>query len=127
MGKASNRKKSRRERLDSPLARTAVKIAARGGVVSKLQAASTEDQIETLGATVSASKLGKALMRKAPGEMDKGIKAFRKLGKPVTVKNLLQDVRTTPGFLKMSEDAGVPYEWYENLAKERMMALGGNQ
>ncbi len=111
--------------MGNPVARTAVKIAARGGVISKLQAASTEEQIETLGVTVSASKLGKALMRKAPGEMDKGISRILREGREPTVKELCREVReNVAGFRTMSEDAGVPYEWYENLAKERMAAKG---
>lgn len=121
MGKASRRKKERRMGI---VPRKAVAIASRGAVVRELQRASTPDQIATLNATVSPSKLGNAIMRKAPKEMVKGIREFQKRGKKITVSSLLEEVRTTAGFLEMCERAGVSYKWFEELAKERIEALG---
>jgi hypothetical protein len=109
--------------LNNPIARTAVKLASRGKVIETLSAASTEEQIEVLG-SISPTKVGKAIMRKAPKEMDAGIAKFRKLGKKITVDALLEEVRTTPGFLVMCESAGVPYSWFEELAQERMKVRG---
>jgi len=106
------------------VSRKAVAIASRGAVVRELKQASTSDQIEVLNTTVSPSKLGKAIMSKAPKEMDKGIREFQKRGKKITVSSLLEEVRTTAGFLEMCERAGVSYKWFEELAKERIKALG---
>jgi len=127
MGKSSNRKKERRESavagLSNPVARKVVAVASRGAVIGELKRASTEEQIEVL-ASVSPSKVGKAIMRKAPAEMDKGIKKLRREGKEVTVDALCAEIKSTPGFLSMVEQAGLSLEWFENLAKERMEAFG---
>ncbi len=127
MGKASNRKKEHRRLaalgLSNPVARKAVAVASRDAVISELKKASTEEQIEVL-ASVSPSKVGKAIMRKAPAEMDKGIKELQKKDVPVTVDNLCAEIRSTPGFLVMCENAGLSLEWFESLAKERMKAHG---
>src|SRR3989304_1837002 len=104
MGKASNRKKEHRRLaalgLSNPVARKAVAVASRDAVISELKKASTEEQIEVL-ASVSPSKVGKAIMRKAPAEMDKGIKELQKKDVPVTVENLCAEIKSTPGFLTM--------------------------
>jgi len=125
MGKASNRKKEHRRLaalgLSNPVARKAVAVASRDAVISELKKASTEEQIEVL-ASVSPSKVGKAIMRKAPAEMDKGIKELQKKDVPVTVDNLCAEIKSTPGFLTMCEQAGLSLEWFESLAKERMEA-----
>jgi len=105
--------------LNNPVARTAVKLASRKGVVDKLTRATTSQQIEVLGG-ISPTKVGRAIMRKAPGEMDRGIRRFRDRGRQITVALLLTEVRTTPGFLAMCENAGVSYAWFEQLARERM-------
>ena len=127
MGKASNRKKEHRRLaalgLSNPVARKAVAVASRDAVISELKKASTEEQIEVL-ASVSPSKVGKAIMRKAPAEMDKGIKELQKKDVPVTVDNLCAEIKSTPGFLTMCEQAGLSLEWFESLAKERMEAHG---
>ena len=127
MGKASNRKKEHRRLaalgLSNPVARKAVAVASRDAVISELKKASTEEQIEVL-ASVSPSKVGKAIMRKAPAEMDKGIKELQKKDVPVTVENLCAEIKSTPGFLTMCEQAGLSLEWFESLAKERMEAHG---
>ncbi len=109
--------------LNNPLARTAVKLASRRGVVRELTKATTDQQIEVLGST-SPSKVGRAIMRKAPGEMDRGIRKSQNQSRKVTVAGLLTEVRTTPGFLSMCENAGVSYAWFERLARERMKKHG---
>ena len=122
VGKASRIKRERREGvsgLNNPIARTAVKVASRSAVLRELSQASTEDQIEVLS-RVSLTKVGKALMKKAPREMDKGIRRLQREGKKVTVKELCREIRESSSFLRMSENAGVPYRWYEELAKERI-------
>ncbi len=125
MGRASNRKKARRELaakgLSNPVIRKAIAVTSKSKVVEELNKATTDEQIEVLSG-ISQSKVGKALMKKAPKEMDKGIKELQKQGREVTVKELCKEIRETPAFLKMSEDAGVPYKWYEELAKQRMEA-----
>lgn len=111
--------------LENPIARTAVKIAARSGVVAELKKASTDDQVEVLSTTVDATRLGRALMKEAPGEMDKGIRKLQKEGRPVTVDELCREIReNVAGFRTMSENAGVPLSWYEDLAGKRMEAAG---
>lgn len=126
MGKASRHKKERKAaNLSNPVARSAVKIAARGGVIRELQQASSEDQVEALSKTVSPSKLGKALMKKAPSEMDKGIRRILKEGRTPTVDELCFEIRrNVASFRTMSEQAGVPLQWYEQLAEARMEANG---
>ena len=133
MGKKEreHRKKvaSRNERmgLGNPIARKMVAAASRQGVVNELRKASTEDQIDVLNRTVAGqhpSKLREAIQKKAPGEMDKGIKKLRKEGKEVTVDILCAEIKSTPGFLKMCENAGLSLEWFESLAKKRMEAHG---
>ena len=109
--------------LENPIARTAIKVASKGAVIRELEKASTEEQIEVLD-SISPSKVGKAIMRKAPHEMDKGIRIFKGMSRPITVEGLLEEVRTTPGFLDMCEKAGVPYSWFEELAKEQMIKNG---
>ncbi len=139
MGKRSRELKERREQreriqrgdeqhfaapaLRNPIARKAVVIASHGAVVQRLKEASLGEQIEVLG-SVSPSKVGGVIMRKAPAETDRGIRNFQKQGKKVTVGGLLEEVRTTPGFLTMCENAGVTYTWFERLARERMRAHG---
>ena len=81
MGRASNRKKARREAaaagLSNPIVRKATALATHNKVVKELQSASTEEQLEVLG-SISPSKVGKAIMKKAPGQMDKGIRKLQK-------------------------------------------------
>lgn len=116
--------------LEQPIARKAVALASHNRVVSELRAASTEDQIHVLDNRVGEKepgKLKKALMDKAPGEMDKGIKRLQKEGKPVTVDALCAEVTSTPGFLSMCEKVGLTLTWFENLAQQRMAAHGLNQ
>lgn len=127
MGRASNKKKQRRELvakgLSNPVVRKAVALSSRGKVVSELQKANIEEQVEVLN-TISPSKLGKALIQKAPSEMDKGIRKLQKESREITVNELCREIRETPSFLQMSEQAGVPYSWYEELAKQRIEAFG---
>lgn len=133
MGKASkdHRKKvqarNARMGLENPIARTAVSLASRGQVVSELRKAPVEGQIDALSRTAGVTnpnKLAKAITSKAPGEMDKGIRKLQKEGKPVTVDALCAEIKTTPGFLRMCGQVGLNLEWFEDLARKRMEALG---
>ncbi len=113
----------------SALAREAAAFAGRGRVVVELSKGSVADQIDRLDELVSrgvlpADKLRGAVMRKAPEEMDKAIKKFRREGKEITVDSLLAEVRSESRFLKMCEQVGLTYEWFEKLAKERMEVSG---
>jgi len=113
--------------LNNPLARQAVKLASREGVVRELSAGDTEDQIGRLDSLrgtgqLPDSKLKSAIMRKAPGEMDKAIKKLKKQGAEITVDVLCAEVKTTPGFLQMCNNVGLNLEWFENLARQRMEA-----
>lgn len=123
MGKASRHKKDRKAGLNNPIARKAVAIASRGAVINELKNATTEEQIKVLS-SISPSKVGKAIMREALGEMDKGIRNLLSSGREVTVDELLKEARNTPGFLQMCENAGVLYSWFEQLACDRMKKQG---
>lgn len=131
------RDRERRERIaaghEEPIAkvgflqRKAIGVLSRGAVVKELQQASTADQIDVLNTLVAGQrpdKLRRAIMRKAPGEMDKAIKKLQKDGEEVTVDSLCAEVKSTPGFLAMCERIGLNLEWFENLARERMSIRG---
>src|SRR3972149_3242574 len=91
--------------LDNLVARKAVALASRGTVIAELQKAETSEQIDVLS-SISPSKVGKAIRRKAPSEMDKGIRTLQKQGKLVTINALCAEIKSTPGFLAMCEQAG---------------------
>ena len=143
MGKASREKRERRERaalgitedvrqkLANPVSRAAIKVASHKSVVEELSAGTVDQQTQRLNTlvgegTLSASKLAQAIMKKAPAEMDKGIKKLQRQGQRVTVEALLSEVRTEPGFLSMCQRVGITYEWFERLAETRMAALNAN-
>ena len=115
--------------LNNPLGRKAVAFASRKGVVGELSKGTTGEQINRLNelsgsGSLSDRKLKEAIMRKAPKEMDKGIKKFQKQNKEISIESLLTEVRTEPGFLKMCERLGLSYAWFEDLAQSRMKANG---
>ncbi len=115
--------------LRNPVARTALKLAGRKGVVEELSRGSVNEQTERLGELVGTGILGgerlkKALMNKAPKEMDKAIRKFQKQKRDITVDSLLADTRSEPGFLKMCENIGLNLDWFEELARERMKKHG---
>jgi len=113
----------------SRVGRKALGMVSRKGVVDQLTSGTTEevvrnaDELVTTG-TVGDRAMKDAIMKKAPREMDKGIRKFQKGGKEITVDALCHEVKTTPGFLEMCERVGLPLEWFENLARERMAAKG---
>lgn len=118
-----------KEGLLNPIRNTAIKIAARGGVVEALREGSTADQIGRVGELVGygalpPAKLKAAIMKQAPKEMDTAIKKFKKQGKEITVDLLCREVKKEPGFLAMCEKIGLDLAWFENLATERMEAKG---
>ncbi len=111
--------------LSNPPSRKAVSLASRKGVVAELSKGSTSEQIGRLDdlagtGTLPAGRLKDAIMRKAPGEMDKAIRKFQKQGKDITVDSLCTEVKSEPGFLDMCQEIGITLEWFENLARERM-------
>ena len=113
--------------LENPIARAAVKLKTRGAVIEELSRGTVSDQTNRLNTLVGEgalkpSRLKDAIMRKAPKEMDKAIKKFRKQGKEITVDSLTAEARTEPGFLCMCENVGLDLAWFENLAKDRMEA-----
>jgi hypothetical protein len=115
------------QNLSNPIARKAVAIASRGDVIRTLKQATTAEQIETLSSTVAAqrpNKLRRALMKKAPAEMDKAIRIFQKQGRPVTVASLTAEAKSTPSFVAMCEQVGLEMSWFDNLARERMKTHG---
>ncbi len=131
MGKKTKEHRKRVARrnllLNNPIGRKALALASRGKVIDELNKASTEDQIEALSGTVAGrnpSKLAKAIMDKAPEEMDKGIKKLQREGREVTAESLTAEIRNTKGFLAMCEKVGVTLEWFEELAKKRMEVHG---
>ncbi len=118
-----------RKGLGNPLTRKLAALRARGGVKKELSKGSVENQTDRLNelvgtGTLSERKLKESIMRKAPGEMDKGIKKFQKQGKEITEESLLSEVRSSAGFLKMCAKVGLDYDWFVRLARERMEAHG---
>lgn len=107
--------------------RKAIAVAAHHDVVRELREASTEDQIEALDRTVGRNKpsrLRDALMQKAPAEMDKAIRKFKREGRPVTVETLTEEARNTPSFVSMCRNVGLEMSWFEELARKRMEKAG---
>lgn len=112
-----------------PFRNTVIKLAARGGVIRELSKGTTTEQIGKLDelGTVGAlpnSKLRKAIMDKAPKEMDKAIRKYQKEGKKITVDSLLVEVRSQRGFLDMCNKVGITYKWFEDLARTKMETHG---
>ncbi len=119
--------------LETPIAGRVAKrilsVASRRGVREELSKGTVSEQTNRLNQLVGEgvlpeSNLKTALMRKAPKEMDKAIKNYKKKGKEITVDSLLVEVRLDSGFLKMCANVGLDYNWFEKLAKERMEAYG---
>lgn len=118
-----------RKMLSNPVARKAVALASRKGIVEELSKGSVDEQTGRLDELVGTGvlpteKLKQAIMRKAPKEMDKAIKKFRKQGKNITVDSLCSEIRSESGFLDTCERMGLNIEWFEKLAKERMEVHG---
>ena len=131
------RDRERREALTSgegmvfrnPVARKVIALRARSGVIEELSKGTVDDQCNRLSHTVGTgtlppSKLKAALMNKAPKEMDKAIREFKKKGKPITVETLTEEVRTNHAFQAMCKQAGLDIQWFEKLAQEKMSENG---
>ena len=113
----------------NPVGKKVLAAVSRKGVVEELTKGSTGEQVERLEELVDAGslpdrKLREAIMKKAPGEVDKAIRKFQKQGVEITVDSLCREVKTEPGFLAMCERIGLSLEWFEELARERMAAKG---
>lgn len=61
------------------------------------------------------------ILQNSPVEMDKAIVKFHAMGKPVNPDSLLEDARNTPDFFAVCEKLGIPYSWFEQLAKDRII------
>ena len=105
--------------------RLIIAAIARKGVIEELTEGTTSDQIGRLNELAGTgylppSKLKATIMKKAPGEMDKAIKKFRKEGKEITVDSLLAEVKSERGFLAMCERVELDYEWFVELAESKI-------
>ena len=122
------RNRERIERIKAGLEkprRWAIAVVARKGVIEELTEGTTSDQIGRLNELAGTgylppSKLKAAIMKKAPGEMDKAIKKFKKEGKEITVDSLLAEVRSERGFLAMCNRVGLNYEWFVELVESKI-------
>ena len=113
----------------NPVGRRVLAASSRRGVVDELSRGSVGDQVGRLDELVEAGalpdrKLRDAIMAKAPREMDKAIRKFRKQGREITVDGLCHEVKTEPGFLATCERVGLSLEWFEDLARGRIAAGG---
>lgn len=111
------------------VARKTISLFSRRGVREELLRGTVAEQTGKLSelhdkGVLPGGNLKAAIMRKAPEEMDKAIKKYRKQGKEITVDSLLTEVRSEPGFLAMCERVGLSYGWFEELAKKRMETYG---
>ena len=116
-----------RRLASNPIGRRILKKASHKGVVEELSKGDVTDQVHRLDSLAGTGelpegKLAKAIRDKAPKEMDKAIKKFRKKGEEITVDSLCAEIKSTPGFLQMCNNVGITLEWFEDLAKERMEA-----
>jgi len=114
---------------NNPIGRQILRRASHKGVVEELSKGDVTDQVHRLDSMAGTGelpegKLAKAIKDKAPKEMDKAIRKFKKQGKEITVESLCADIKSTPGFLDMCNNVGITLEWFEDLARERMKAHG---
>lgn len=111
--------------LGNPIGRKAVAFASHKGVVAELSKGSVDDQTSRLNemvglGTLSSGKLAESIKKNAPKEMDKAIKKYKKENRMITVDTLLEDVREQTGFLNMCNKVGITYQWFEELASNKM-------
>ena len=116
----------------NPIGRQILKRASHKGVVEELSKGDVTDQVHRLDSMAGTGELpggelARTIKSKAPKEMDKAIKKFKKQGKEITVESLCTDIKSTPGFLQMCNNVGITLEWFEDLARERMKASGVTQ
>jgi hypothetical protein len=130
MGKKAKEHKQKVARrnamLNNPVTRGAVSLVYRKGVINELsQGDSSHNLQELVGTgTLKRDRLSAAIKSKAPAEMDKAIKNFKKQGKVISVASLTEEARNDKSFMAMCADVGLAIEWFENLAKERMLKFG---
>ena len=105
--------------VSNPIGRQILRRASRQGVIDELSKGTVSEQIDNLREATPNGELVKAIKSKAPKEMDKAIRKFRKEGKEISVGTLCAEVKSTPNLLAI-----VPLEWFEDLAKQRMEANG---
>jgi hypothetical protein len=130
MGKKAKEHKQKVARrnamLNNPVTRGAVSLVSRKGVINELsQGDSSHNLQELVGTgTLKRDRLSAAIKSKAPAEMDKAIKNFKKQGKVISVASLTEEARNDKSFMGMCADVGLNIEWFENLAKERLVKYG---
>ena len=117
---------------NNPIGRQILKRASHKGVVEELSKGDVTDQVHRLDSMAGTGELpggelARTIKSKAPKEMDKAIKKFKKQGNEITVESLCAEIKSTPGFLQMCNNAGITLEWFEDLARERMEANGVTQ
>jgi len=103
----------------NPLGRAILRRASRQGVIDELSKGTVSEQIDNLREATPHGELAKAIKSKAPKEMDKAIRKFKKEGREISVDTLCAEVKSTPNLLAI-----VPLEWFEDLARQRMEAYG---
>lgn len=123
------RDRERQERIRKGLENTFVRAVAVRRARRELGQGDTPEQIGRLDELVGKDmlpipNLRKALMDSAPREMDKAIRAFRKDGKEITVDSLCAEAKSSPQFLALCRKAGLDLAWFEQLARDRMEAMG---
>jgi len=113
----------------NPIGRGILRRASHKGVVEELSKRDVTDQVHRLDSMAGTGELpggelAKAIKDKAPKEMDKAIKKFRKQGEEITAESLCAEIKSTPGFLQMCNNVGITLGWFKDLARERMETNG---
>jgi len=103
----------------NPIGRAILRRTSRQGVIDELSKGTVSEQIDNLREATPHGELAKAIKSKAPKEMDKAIRKFKKEGREISVDTLCAEVKSTPNLLAI-----VPLEWFEDLARQRMEAYG---
>jgi hypothetical protein len=130
MGKKAKEHKQkvakRNAMLNNPITRGAISLVSRKGVINELSQGDSSAHLQELvgTGTLKRDRLSAALKSKAPAEMDKAIKQFKKQGKVISVATLTEEARNDKSFINMCASAGIEINWFENLAKERMAKFG---
>jgi len=120
--------------FDNPILRPVVSRASALAVKKELtEGKTTEEMLGGLDTLMSDGVLGRsalanAIRRKAPGEMDKAIRRFRREGKEISVATLCAEVYADKRFQATCAKVGIPVSWFEDLARARMevMKIEGN-
>jgi hypothetical protein len=101
----------------------------RRAVERELTRGTTDQQIGKLDElmdhnVLEGGVLKNAIMQKAPDEMDKAIRKFRKKGKEISVATLCAEIYENKQFQNTCSRIGLTVAWFEELAAERMKKAG---